>query len=136
MNIAICEIKLGRYDDAEKHINKGLKYAPGFSYLLNSKIDILQHENKFDEAEKLAKELIERDKYDYSAYWQLAEIYRYKKDTQKAEDYYQESKNNAQEYYDRFCENYYDINDYDGNCGNRYEFLKDFEKSKNMSLNF
>ena len=40
------------------------------------------------------------------------------------------------EYYDRFCENYYDINDYDGNCGNRYEFLKDFEKSKNMSLNF
>ena len=49
---------------------------------------------------------------------------------------YQKAKENAQEYYDKFCENPYDIGDPDGKCGNRYEFLQEFEKSKKKPLNF
>ena len=136
VNIAICELELGKYDDAEKYVNEGLKYAPNFSYLINSKIRILKYKHKFDEAQRSANELIERDKYDYAAYLQLAEIYRYQNNKIKSEEYYNMARDNAKEFYDAFCENPYDIGDLDGHCGNRYKFLKDFEKEKSKPLEF
>jgi tetratricopeptide (TPR) repeat protein len=136
VNIAICELMLGRYEDAEKHVNEGLKYAPDFSYLLNLKIKIFKYKHNFAEAKKLANELIARDEYDDAAYFNLAEIYRYENDTTKAEEYYNYAKNKAKEYYDKFCENPYDINDLDGRCRNRYIFLNNFEKEKNKPLKF
>ena len=136
VNIAICEIAEGRFKDAEMHVNEGLKLAPGFSYLLNSKIDILQHEHKFDEAKNLAMKLLKQNKYNYYEYWQLAELERYKGNIAEAERLYQKSKENAQEYYDKFCEDPYDFDNYDGLCGNRYRFLKDFEQNKKEPLNF
>ncbi len=136
VNVSNSEIKIGKYDDADKHIDEGLNYAPTFSYLLNLKVDILKHKHKFEEAEELSNKILKRNKYNYSTYWDLAEISRYNGDMKQAEKYYKMSKDNAQEYYDQFCENPYDIGDYDGKCGNRYEFLKNFEKNKNKPLKF
>lgn len=136
VNIAICENEVGNYVEAEKYVNIGLKYAPNFSYLINSKIEVLLYKHKFEEAKKIIAQQIAQDKYDYAAYYKLANIYRYNGDVNEAEKYYQISQKNAQEYYDKYCENPYDINDYDGKCSNRYLFLKDFEKWKNKELKY
>lgn len=136
VNIAHCEVYEGLYEDAEIHVNEGLKLAPTFSYLLEAKIDILQHKHEFEKAKKLAEELLMRDQYNYSSYWTFAELKRYEGNSTEAEEFYQKAKENAQEYYDKFCDNPYDIGDADGKCGNRYEFLQEFEKSKKKPLNF
>ncbi len=134
VNITLCEIELERYDDAEKHVNEGLKYAPGFSYLLNSKAIILYHKHHFEEAKNIELELIEKNKYDYDAYYNLAIFNKYEGKLEEAEKYFNLSKSMAQEYYDKFCINPYSIGDADGKCKNRYHFLTNFEHYKNKPL--
>lgn len=136
VNIAICEVNLKRYEDAEKHVDEGLKYAPNFSYLLHSKIDILKAKHKFAEAKNLSEMLLKRNKYDYSSYLQLAELSRYENKLEEAEKYYQLARECAQKYYDKFCELSYDIGDSDGKCSHRYRFLTNYEKIKNSPLKF
>lgn len=136
VNISGCEIEVKDYENAEKHVLQGLKLNPHSSYLIKNKIKILKGQHKFEEARKMALELSKYKPNGYFSYWQLAEINRYEGNINEAEKYYQMAKDNAQEYYDKYCEKSYDSYDIDGNCSNRYDFLQDFEKEKAKKLSF
>ena len=93
--------------------------------------------HKFDEAVLESNKMLERNiNSGYIAYWKLAKIARYQGKLVEAERFYTLSKENAQEFYDRYCTKPYDLSDIDGKCSNRYDFLKDFEKKKAEKLEF
>ena len=132
VNISGCEVEAQDYENAEKHVELGLKYNSTSSYLLSHKIDILIHKRDFEKAEEITNRMIDRNKYNgYIGYWKLAVIERLKGNQSKAEEYYQMSKDNAQEYFDKYCSGKgYDLTDFDGKCSNRYDHLENFEKEK------
>ena len=136
VNISGCEISNHDYENAEKHVEHGLKFNSHSAYLLKNKTDILLHKHKFDEAEALANEINKRYYNGYIGYWRLAKIERYKGNLTKAEEYYQKAKENAKEYCIKFCDKPYDLSDSDGNCSNRYRFLEDFEENRAKPLDF
>ncbi len=137
VNISGCEISLRDFENAEKHVDHGLELNRYSSYLLRNKIKILLHKNQIDEAEKIAKQINNGYEYNgYIGYWQLANIERYRGNKKLADEYYEKSKENAQEYYYKFCEKNYDLSDKDGNCSNRYQFLKSFDEDRYAPLNF
>ena len=136
VNISGCEINAKDYKNAEKHIRRGLQLNPYSSYLIESEIAILKEKLQFDAAEAKALDLSKSSEDRYIAYWELAEIKRYRGNTEEAEKYYQMAKNNAQEYYDKYCQQSYDSYDIDGNCTNRYDFLQNFETDKIKQLDF
>ncbi|MBO6086762.1 tetratricopeptide repeat protein [bacterium] len=129
VNITSCEIKNKNYDKAEMYVDRGLKLNSHSSYLLKSKVKLLIHKEKYDEADKIIEEMISRDKYDgYIGYYLKGISAKKQGNYEKADKYFKLSKENAQEYYDKYCEKSYDLSDTDGNCSNRFEFLEDFEE--------
>ena len=132
VNISGHEIEIRDWVNAEKHVNLGLKFNKTSAYLLSYKIDILIHNGKYEEAAKEANALIDRNSDNgYIGYWKLAKIEMAKHNNNKADEYFEKSKQNAQEYFDNICkQNRYDFNDIDGKCSNRYYHIKNFEKNK------
>ena len=128
VNISQIEIGLKDWENAEKHVNEGLTYNSTSTYLLGSKLDILIHKKQYDEAEKLAKSFTHTK---YLSYWALAEIEYLRGNKEKSEEYFELSKKDAQEYYDKYC-NGRDIDMYDNSatCRNQHEPVKNFEKNK------
>ena len=60
--------------------------------------------HKFDEAVLESNKMLERNiNSGYIAYWKLAKIARYQGKLVEAERFYTLSKENAQEFYDRYC---------------------------------
>ena len=136
VNISGCEISNHDYDNAEKHVELGLKHNSHSAYLLKHKADVLLYKHKFDEAKAVVNEINKRYYNGYMGYWRLAEIERYKGNLTKAEEYYQKAKENAKEYCIKYCDKPFDLSDIDGNCSNRYNFLEDFEENRAKPLDF
>ena len=137
VNIYNCEIKIKDYENAEKHVELGLKYNRFSSYLISNKMDILLHKHEFEKVKTEYEKMLERDSNSgYIAYFALAEIARYQENNEEAEKFYKLAKDNAKNYYDKYCNKPYDLSDIDGKCMNRYEFLNDFEKEKIRKLDF
>lgn len=137
VNISNCEIKIKDYENAEKHVELGLKHNRFSSYLISNKMDILLHKHEFEKVKTEYEKMLERNSNSgYIAYFALAEIARYQGNNEEAENLYKLAKENAKNYYDKYCNNPYDLSDTDGKCKNRYKFLNDFEKEKIRKLDF
>lgn len=136
VNISGCEISNHDYENAEKHIEHGLKFNSHSAYLLKNKVDVLLYKHKFDEAESIINEINKRYYNGYIGYWRLAEIERYKGNLTKADEYYNLAKENAKEYCIKMCDKPYDLSDIDGNCSNRYYFLEHFDENRAKPLEF
>lgn len=130
VNITHCEIKNKLYDKAKEHVKNGLKLNKYSSYLLESKISILIHEEKYEEAKSIIKEMTTRNKYDgYIGYFLRGILEKKQGNFEQADKYFKMAKENAQEFYRLYCKNNYDLNDFDGNCANRYKFLDKYDEN-------
>ena len=130
VNITACEIKNKNFDKAEEYVNRGLDLNRYSSYLLESKIDLLIHNEKYDEAKTIIDEMIARDEYDgYIGYYERGKAEKKQGNSEEADKYFEMARKNAQEYYDKFCEKNYDLSDSDGNCSNRFKFLDKFDEN-------
>ncbi|MBR6099245.1 tetratricopeptide repeat protein [bacterium] len=132
VNISSLEIDVKDWKNAEIHTERGLKFNSTSSYLLSNKIDILIHKKQYAEAEEIADKILNKCcDTGYIAYWEKAKIEKAKHNSAKAEEYFNKSKANAKDYYDKHCDKKrYDLHDSDGNCRNRYNHIKNFEKNK------
>lgn len=130
VNISNLEIDIKDWDNARTHIELGLKRNPYSTYLLSNKFDVLMHDKKYDEAEDIALDM-STGRSGHLGYWSLARLEQVRGNNDKAEKYFKVAKDIAKDYYDKYCQNEYDdLSDKDGNCRNRRNFLKDFDKEK------